>query len=234
MSKNDVVHTIPGPDAAAVAKSARVRLVPRVYAERPTTTFRALAYRLKKAILSENVDLIKSAASAMTSEERYAALEQFGDDIVKGTWNRATHRFDGPESGVWSVAHPRPAQDAGGSGMPAEQKRQGPELAPQTTTGFRHAVTVGAIFHADIDGTRHHFKALKWGPRGVTGVNADGDVAAVAWPDVRWGVHVEQAIEHAQLVAKAATMRKSAGLPDDALYAMSPSDRAQYLQERDR
>jgi hypothetical protein len=200
------------------AESGR-RLVPRVYAPRPGTAPAILKARLRKALTTgADPETLRKAASALTHDERGEVLE----DLRKAFWNPTTKRFDAP----------RPVERYNQTLDAPKPKPTGPTIFPPQGTGFLRAVRVGDIIHADIDGERHHFKILKHGKAGVTGVNQRGDIAAIAWADVKPGVAPESQDEHEELVRRRdqTAVRKSM---ETGLYALTPEERVAFFAERD-
>ena len=195
--------------------------VERVFAPRPGTETPVLKYSLVKALERGDQDTALRIWKSLDEDTRDEIRKGEPADMVKGFyWNAHTRKYDLPapdDRGQFSRLHPRPEQHA----KPApEPERRSLALAPVTGTGFRHAVQRGQIIHAVIDGAVHHFKVYRWGRAGITGINRDGDVAAIAWSDVRWGVAAEAQNEH---LAKSVTLD---------LYAMDPEQRAAYFKMR--
>lgn len=215
------------PDPAATPR----RLTPRVYAERAGTAFKVLAHRLRKAILGNDHDALVKAASAMTRDERHQALEQFEqeDEIRKGFWNKATHRYDLPapdDRAQFTVAHPRPEQRAD---APAPKKPAPPPVIGPEGTGRRVRVGRGEIVHFLGEGNLIHAKVTAWGERGITAIDRDGQAWGVTWADVKAGIHESARGEHETLVKKSEAAQANQYI---RLLTMSPEQRAEHFRLR--
>ncbi len=200
---------IPGPTVTRTPRHPR--LVDIVLPPGKALDVQAERARLQKALLNHDAENIRLAASRLDRATQLEVCDEV--DQIRKSEQRV--------------------EKAGPPGEPVETKiRTGPFIVPQTASGFLKTMERGTIFHAEIDGTRHHFKALKWGSRGVTGVNPEGDVAAVAWPDVHVGVHSDSQAEYDELVRRrdAAALRRSL---ETGLYALSPEQRGEVFKSRD-
>lgn len=221
---------IPGPVSTAEVRHPRV--CERIYAPRPSTEFKVRAYRLRKAIESEDIDAIKKAASDMTSDERLKALEKFEADdfrkseaLAKGYWD--------PEKKNYSAVHPRPEQKR----AQAPAKPTGPTTLAGTGTSEKIRLEPGALIHWEHEGTIYHGKVKAWGCQGISAVAADGSEWGGAVP----GCPRRCASQCPGGIRKPENASGRIGAPEGVgggpehigLFAMDPPQREAYLRERD-
>jgi hypothetical protein len=201
------------------------RLVDAVYAERPNSTFKVRAYRLKKALAGGDVEDIRKTASDMTHDERGEVLEDIAKsgDVAKGYWD--------PEKKNYSAVHPR-----------LEQTREQPKPKGAETVALGEGTvrrsfrpTVGAIVHfTEQDGTIRHGRITGWGKAGASIASPEGEYQ-VAWSAITEGVHPVSQAEYTNLKSKAdeAEKRRWWHLAETVgLHALTPEQRAEYYKTK--